>query len=100
MNSKRNLPESNETVAKKAKFMDGLSRHEISESEKALFEPECQTKHEDREAQSHGEPTFRANINQVNGDTDSELSDLIIDCFEDFDSADEQNRQPVAGNVD
>ena len=98
MNNKRNLPQSDEIVAKKAKFMDDLSSDEISMSEKGLVGPEWRTKHKDREAQSHGEHTFRAN-NHINGDTDSALNDLHIDCFDGFDSADDQKRQPVAGNI-
>jgi hypothetical protein len=98
MTSKRSLPESNEIVVKKAKFTDEPSTDEISVSEMGFVGPECRTNVEDRELQSHGEQTFRAN-NQLNDDTESELSDLNIDCFDDFDSACEENRQPVSGNI-
>ena len=97
MSSKRSHPESNEAVVKKAKFIDESSSNEHSESQKGLVAPECQTNVEDREPQSHGEETFRAN-NPLNDDTESELSDLHIDCFDDFDSAHEPSRLPVAGN--
>lgn len=98
MNEKRKLSESSELVTKKAKFIDEQSNDDISVSDKVLVGPECQLKDENREAQSHGDPTFRAN-DDVNNDTDSELNDLNIDCFDDFDSKDDQNRQPVAGNM-
>ena len=98
MNGKRKLLESSELVPKKAKFVDEQWLDGISESDKALVGPECQDKEENREASSHGDSTFRAN-NEVNGDTDSELNDLSIDCFDDFDSTDDENRQPVAGNM-
>ena len=98
MNEKRKLSESGECVTKKAKFIDEQSNDDISVSEKALVGPECQLRDENREAQSHGDPTFRAN-NEVIDDADSELNDLNIDCFDDFDSTDNENRQPVAGNI-
>ena len=98
MNTKRNHPESVELVAKKAKFMDELSSDQISEPEKDTFQAQCQKIDEDREVQSHGESTFRATT-EINGDADSELNDLGIECFDDFDLSDEENRQPVAGNT-
>lgn len=99
MNTKRNLPEMKELAAKKPKLVAELSRDEIYDSKKTIFGPECQTVDQDRELQSPGEHTFPAN-NPLNGDTDSELSDISVDCFSDLFTEDEPDRQPVAGNVD
>lgn len=100
MNSKQNLEDIDNICTKRARLTDELSNEDVIAPEKGVIGPPCSAKDESQNVQSHGESTdFRA-ITEVNGDDDSELSDFGFECFDDLDSPERQNRQPVAGNVD
>lgn len=90
MNGKRTASECDEILTKRAKVAETGSSEKIFLTFSDETSPECHS-----EPQSHGEPTFGA----MTDETDDELDDLGIECFDDFERTSAQDRQPVAGNV-